>query len=328
VLVSNAAILDYSDLRPYKSNQPSNFPVYRNLEQTLASRGRAQHPDDVIRHVMAVCSGYSYGGIDSTLHDPHALDGINALSAMMVRLGLPENRCRIISETIDAMLVCSTTYVVQSKNRDVVIVVYRGTEPTNILSWLVDIDVHAEDRVVLELGGSGYDTHAGFYRNVRATRFEVLRTLQYAMARRPLEEVDTSQQRKSSPPKLPPGEKPPALYITGHSLGGAMAVILAMMLMMDPEYREDLGSAIRAVYTYGQPMVGGSRLAAGYERIDPRYRAPLIRYVYRRDPVPHMPSRDTGKFMHFGDEYRYDEAHGTWPKHEPSRQLGSVLGMG
>lgn len=189
MLVSNAAILGYSDLRPYKSDLEKfpDFPVYPNLEKTLASTSKAHQPDDVVRHVMAVCSGYSYGDIDSTLHDPHALEGINALSAMMVRLGLPENRCRIISETIDGMLVCSTTYVVQSKNKDVVIVAYRGTEFANILSWLVGIDVHARDNVVLELGSSGYEVHAGFYRNVRATRFEVLRTLQYAMARRPLE---------------------------------------------------------------------------------------------------------------------------------------------
>lgn len=330
MLVGNAAVLDYSDLRPYKldlENSP-DFPVYPDLERTLASRSREHQPDDVIRHVMAVCSGYSYGSIDSTLHEPHALNGVNALSAMMVRLGLPENRCRIISETVDAMLVCSTTYILQSRNRDVVIVAYRGTEFSNIISWLVDINVHARDQAVLELGRSGYEAHVGFYRNVRATRFEVLRTLQYAMARRPLEEVDTFRERKEAPPMLAPGEKPPALYITGHSLGGAMAAILAMMLMTDPEYREPLGALIRGVYTFGQPMVGTRKLAAGYEEIDPKYRAPVVRYVFGQDPIPHLPSRDIGEFAHFGEEYRYNEAEEKWAKSGHSKQMGSILGMG
>lgn len=89
-------------------------------------------------------------------------------------------------------------------------------------------------------------------------------------------------------------------WITGHSLGGAMAVITALHL-------EKLGLRVRVV-TYGQPKVTdaeGARKFAG---------ANLLRYVHSRDPVPMLPpvdwkpgGDDVGSYAHFGREVVLDD---------------------
>ncbi|OHV29126.1 lipase family protein [Pseudofrankia saprophytica] len=300
-----------------------NFPVYRGLERRLAGLARDDQPDDVVRHVLAVCSGYAYGEVESTQRDPDEPRGINALSAMLVRMGLPRNRCRIITERNDAMLIRSTVFVVQSENRDVVILVYRGTDPSSLMNWLTDMEIHSREPSLVDLGGrSAYPVHAGFYRNLRSTRSEVLRTLQFAMARRPLEDAGKPS---PAPARLADRERP-ALYVTGHSLGGAMAAIMGLMLMTDPAYQDELGTALRAVYTFGQPMVGPAGIDEGYATVPRAYRAPVFRYIYRQDPVPRVPAADLGPFTHFGAEYRYD---GQWTAStRPIRQMPSILGFG
>lgn len=45
-----------------------------------------------------------------------------------------------------------------------------------------------------------------------------------------------------------------ALYVTGHSLGRAMAVLFALSLIGDEEL-SSLAERLRAVYTFGQPLV-------------------------------------------------------------------------
>ena len=54
----------------------------------------------------------------------------------------------------------------------------------------------------------------------------------------------------------------------------------------------------------------------------------VLRYVYKRDPVPHLPPRDSDFFEHFGREYRYE---GSYPwkdtSDDPSRQIGHVLAL-
>jgi hypothetical protein len=42
------------------------------------------------------------------------------------------------------------------------------------------------------------------------------------------------------------------LYIAGHSLGAAMAVLMAVMLVTDPAYA-GIVEKLRAVYAFGQP---------------------------------------------------------------------------
>jgi len=73
---------------------------------------------------------------------------------------------------------------------------------------------------------------------------------------------------------LPPGLR---IWVTGHSLGGAMASLVAHRLAAD-------GYAVRGVYTYGSPR-------AGDRHFHDAYRLPNYRFVNDNDLVPHLPMR-------------------------------------
>ncbi len=329
MLVRDTKAPSYETLRPFKNpDAPGNlgkfpgFPVYEGLSSYLADA--KDHPDDVVRHVLATCAAYAYAKVD-----PPGTESTDTLATMMARMGLEENNCRIVSESVDAMLISSTAAIVQSSDKKVVILAYRGTEPSNIMNWLTDVEIYSRDAAKFRVsnprtGDSGaVDLHAGFYRNVRATRYEVLRALKRAMAGQSILAAESG-----------PGEGDlngsrhitPALYITGHSLGGAMAAIMGIMLMTDPQYKDSIGNNLRAVYTFGQPMIGPQALADAYEKIENS--APVLRYIYRRDPVPHLPPRQTGGFAHFGREWHHDGKDWKETSADPARQMRDILGLG
>ncbi|WP_239375063.1 lipase family protein [Frankia sp. Cj5] len=326
---------DFETFRPYKRTDPGvTFPLYDNLSNLLAEAG-GKEQSETIRNVMAICAGYTYGAIDitdkirpeSSAHrSSNAVTTYpsNILADMMVRAGLDRNSCRVVDERIDSMFIYSTAFIVQSIDRKVLILAYRGTEPANILNWFTALDVTAQDHRKARLDfdpddnrpGEPFDVHMGFYRNTRVTAYEVLRTLRRGLAG---ESILSDSTRN---PKVTPG-KDPALYITGHSLGGAMAAFMALKLISDPTYRE-IREKLRGVYTFGQPMIGSAKLAEAYSHIPEVDRPPIFRYIYRDDPIPHYPPRSTGDFAHFGSEFRYN---GNWEPSSNSQQMGNVLDL-
>ncbi len=115
-----------------------------------------------------------------------------------------------------------------------------------------------------------------------------------------------------------------ALYITGHSLGAAMASLMAVMLVTD-QACASIAAKLRAVYTYGQPMIGSPSFAEACEE-SPFLSTRVFRYNYRRDVVPALPPGASGPSAHFGSELHYDKA---WPwKPRPSTgQMGNMVGL-
>lgn len=271
----------YEELRPFGPRETPGFPVYKDLEGRLL-RARA-HPDPEIAHVMATCSAYAYSGPKT-------------VSMIMARLGLEDNQCRMIQLSVDAMLLRSTAFVVQSRSGRVAILCYRGTEPLNLVNWMLNLDLEPE-RTPYRIGDFRSMVHGGFYRNTRATRYEVMNALKRACERRSV--------RLSPPDGAPAMEgELEALYITGHSLGGAMAGLMAVMMRHERKYREVFADRLRAVYTFGQPMIGNPGFAEAC-RGDEFLRDRVVRYVYDNDVVPHLPPASSGSFQHFGREYRY-----------------------
>ncbi len=203
-----------------------------------------------------------------------------------------------------------------------VIVCYRGTEPANFINWLTDTDVDPEKLTFRLPGPDGTPqqpvvVHGGFYRNVRATRYLVMGALEAALRGRSV--VDG---------RTPVAHRMEALYLTGHSLGAAMASLLSVMLVAEPAYRP-VAARLQAVYTYGQPMAGSPGFAAASSRLPLGGRRRLgtrtFRYIYDRDVVPRLPPRDSGEFAHFGMERQFRD--GTWHHNLQLAGQTSVPGM-
>ena len=79
------------------------------------------------------------------------------------------------------------------------------------------------------------------------------------------------------------------LYITGHSLGAALATVATQRLEHNPRIRE----IIAACYTFGSPRVGDSHY-------DIEFKAPIYRVVNTTDIVTVIPLLAMG-YIHIGD---------------------------
>lgn len=312
----------YEDLRPGKATTTSTFPAYPDLAATMAKDGLA-HPDPAIGHVLATCAGYAYSDVGT-------------VSMMMTRMGLESSVCREISRSVDAMFINSTAHLVQSRDGRVVVVAFRGTPPLDLVSWFLDADVYPE-KVAASAGSRRgerrpFEVHAGFYRNVRVTRHEIIHALQRALRGESVigGTTDGSFRHVAPTDVVPTQQRAPleALYITGHSLGGAMAVLLASMLVGsdNPDYQA-LAAKLRAVYTFGQPMVGSPEFARAATEQFREADVPVVRYVFKRDPVPHLPPRSVGDFAHVGQEYRLGRDGGWWAAAESSGQMPWAAGL-
>jgi hypothetical protein len=300
--VKDCIASSYAELRPFKPERTETFPVYPDLVDKLVSA--ETYPDDTIAHVMAVCSAYAYSGVAT-------------VAMMMARMGLEENHCVMIDEYVDVLFITSTSFLIQSKDGRVVILCYRGTPPTSLITWLTDANIDPTHIDIQSPGGSrdGY-VHSGFYRNVRSTRYEILNALKRA--------IDGHSVRPGG------GElanKLQALYITGHSLGAASASMLALMLVVEPAYQRPILSRLKAVYTFGGPMIASPELAGDCNQHD-FLRERVIRYVYANDIVPQLPPAESDPFAHFGTGYQYKPKgdKGSWQQNNaPRKQLRNLL---
>ncbi len=296
----------HEELRPFKPPTSERFPVYHDLPDRLA-RTRA-HPDADIGFVMAVCSAYGYGDAST-------------LAMMMTRLGLERSQCLMASVYVDAMFLTSVAYVIQSRDGRVAIVCFRGTPPTSAITWFTDLQIDPV-KIELPVAGAGAEqppceVHGGFYRNVRSTRYQIMAALERALAGRSV-----------NPHGAKPDHPLEALYITGHSLGGASAQMLAAMLYLDDAYAP-VRDKLRAVYTYGAPMIGNPAFAQGCAGIEFLNRN-LIRYVYASDVVPQVPPTACGPFAHFGQEYQFvpSGGGGSWRHNAtPRRQMRDAVAL-
>ena len=295
----------FAALQPLKKGAARampRFPVYKDLVGTLAKP--TEHPDEegVVPHVLATLSAYAYSDGDT-------------LAMIATRLGLENNLCLRIGQEVDAMFICSTAYLLQSEDGRVAILCYRGTEPLNPINWLTDADVSPE-KISFKAGGQLVGVHGGFYRNVRATEVQIADALRLALQGKPI-----FTGKRAGTKQL---ERLEALYITGHSLGGSMAALMGAILAMDPDYA-DAAKVLRAVYTYGQTMIGDPDLA---KECQAALGERTLRYIYRHDFAPTFPPCASGRFAHFGRELRYGKKHDgsseeSWEDYsgQPTRQM-------
>jgi hypothetical protein len=219
----------------------------------------------------------------------------------------------------DPLFLDTTAYVVQSGS--LIIICFRGTQPRNIMNWLLDASTE-KDRST----SSGY-VHGGFSRGIE-TLWPRMRWLLGAAELGAniceAEKCDADLLKSCPAPELSgiyecgKEKAPDAIYITGHSLGGALAALAAVKLCRD----QTLAPMLRGVYTFGQPMVGDKAFA---EESEKEFGDKLFRHVYQRDVVPQLPPITVGRFEHFGRQYIWTPTGWMYSSERPGQALSIVV---
>lgn len=152
-------------------------------------------------------------------------------------------------------------------NDDHIVVAFRGTEaPTSlegIKDWLlsdaVDLLIVPEGRLGTDLAAAGVGArfHQGFVNAIADIWDPVYQAV--------------DQEMKAA-------ERP--LWITGHSLGGALALLGAWLFLRRMV-------SVHQIYTFGGPMIGNEAAVAAFDR---EFAGKIFRYVNVPDPVPKLPT--------------------------------------
>eukprot|EP01083_Nonionella_stella_P041783 113138_1 len=136
-----------------------------------------------------------------------------------------------------------------------IVIAFAGTNPLTIEDWITDVSFQF---VNYSNGCTDCKIHKGFYDTYTSISTQIWKQVRVLL------------QYYGDSTKL---------VITGHSLGGAMAIHCAIDSVVNYKIKPSY------VYTFGQPRVGDDAFAAHYGSVVTN----LFRVTYRKDPVPHLP---------------------------------------
>jgi len=170
-----------------------------------------------------------------------------------------------------------------------VVVAFRGTDPRDWKNWMTDLQATASPFDWLFQGaGAVGEVHAGFGHAV----FDAWTKIQWA-----LNQVMPKPPADSDPGKVA-NKTQRTLWLTGHSLGAALAVLTGAAFSM---WTDEVKRQVNGIYTFGQPRIGLYRFCGNY---DHQLHSKTFRFVNKRDLVPRIPFRgwdyaDVGQMIHF-----------------------------
>jgi triacylglycerol lipase len=137
---------------------------------------------------------------------------------------------------------------------DVAVIVFRGTNPAEIQDWYINLNNRSQKT-------DHGNVHAGFWNGYDSLHGQLIKILD--------------------------SRKPKRIWITGHSLGGALAVVCSYRLSS----MENL--EIAGVMTFGQPKVGNSAFC---KHMESTLSGRMVYFVNESDVVPRVPP----SFEHYG----------------------------
>jgi triacylglycerol lipase len=145
-------------------------------------------------------------------------------------------------------------------DQDSILVAFRGTEASQLTDWISDLDFD------LVAGPWGGRVHEGFY--------DALSCIWHLLDR----EVRQLH-----------ADRPRQLWVTGHSLGAALAILAVARWL-------EAGRPVAGLYAFGQPRTGDSTFARNF---DFAFRPHAFRIVNHHDIVTRTPPRSLG-YQHLG----------------------------
>jgi len=178
------------------------------------------------------------------------------------------------------------TQVYVAENDGAVVVAFRGSQAPTTLDGLKDwLLTDADDHLIIPEGREGTDfaaagVEARFHRGFMRALHEIWEPLLAAVT----EAVEA-------------GDRP--LWITGHSLGGSLALLAAWRLQRN-------FITVHEVVTFGAPMIGNLTAAQAFEQ---EFAGKIFRYVNLEDPIPLLPSLVANSYAHCPSEVSLAAAH-------------------
>ncbi|KAK9923890.1 hypothetical protein M0R45_032288 [Rubus argutus] len=215
------------------------------------------------------------------------------------------------------------------KDANFILVSFRGTEPFDADDWATDLDyswfeipemgkIHMGFLEALGLGnrndvGTFSNQILSLYRpqeKQKVTRESIVmveRSAYYAVRKKLKSLLEEHKNAK--------------FLVTGHSLGGALAILFPCMLAFHEE--TELMDRLLGVYTFGQPRVGNRQLGRYMESHLNKPIRKYFRVVYSNDLVPRLPyDNKSTLYEHFGTCLYYDSLYNEHiTEHEPNRNF-------
>jgi hypothetical protein len=169
---------------------------------------------------------------------------------------------------LDARLLSvGNTQVYVATSPDAIVAAFRGTEsPTSLDGFKDCLLSDANNFLIIPEGRIGTDFAAAgvgarFHRGFMQALADIWDPLYAA--------VDGEIKKHERP-----------LWLTGHSLGGALALLAAWRFLQQ-------FISVHRIYTFGAPMVGN---AVAVQAFDKEFQNKVFRFVHEPDLVPHLPT--------------------------------------
>ena len=208
-----------------------------------------------------------------SLNDSAAGDARNALflasACDLAYLNEPEGPAKFRSELgLEAKLISvDNTQVYVARNDQSIVIAFRGSEAPTTLDGFKDwLLTNANNYLILPEGRAGTDfAAAGVGARFHKGFLEALQMVWEPM----LAAVNEAIKAKERP-----------VWVTGHSLGGALALLAAWRLQRS-------FVSVQEIVTFGAPMIGNEAASKAFEQ---DFSGKIFRFVNLEDLVPHLPS--------------------------------------
>jgi triacylglycerol lipase len=178
-------------------------------------------------------------------------------------------------------------YAIGAGCADFAVVAFRGTQSTR--DWMTDLyATPVSFDWIFDQGPKVGNIHAGFGHAVRDAWGKITTAVE-AMIPRPAATADLKGLSTI---------RQPSLWLTGHSLGAALAVLTGAAFSIWDRARI---RPVNGIYTFGQPRVGLYQFCGNYDHL---LSQKTFRFVNKEDLVPCVPFRgwdyaDLGQMIHF-----------------------------
>jgi hypothetical protein len=191
-----------------------------------------------------------------------------------------EERCEIYLTREDFV---PDVQAIWMESSELVIIAFRGTEQDNIVDWTTDFATSFQlNHKYLPFWKR--HVHKGYEQSLEI------------MSNWIQKEVNQLFKRYPHASRIP-------IFMTGHSMGGALAtLVMTSLLERNQKTSADTQLNLKAIYTFGAPRIGNLNFAQYFVKLNESPKVGVYRLVNKKDIVTKAPCLD---YSHFGTNIQF-----------------------